>query len=111
MPTLKEALRDVGKSLPGPREAALWLARGAARRMLAGEGSAYELSKAIWSIARRVHGQVIASLDPFIYAASEWEERPEDRPFFEKEMLKAAEDLLREDSRNAPGAGTPSQPR
>ena len=95
MPILNRALADLGRNLPTPTNAALWLAARTALKMLAKEINAYDGSKAIWALARRVPGDAVAKLDPFIYAASEWEDRPEDRPWLEKAMLESAEDLVR----------------
>jgi hypothetical protein len=41
-------------------------------------------------------------LDPFIYAASEFESRSADQEFFENAILQEARDLL---SRRSPGDG------
>ena len=95
-PILEEALLALGKDLPSPREAAHWLARKEALKMLRKEVAPYEGSRAIWAVARSVPGEAMATLDPFIYAASEWEDRPEDRHLLERGMLRAAEDLVEE---------------
>lgn len=36
----------------------------------------------------------IPELDPFVYAASEWEDRPNDRRFFENAIVDIAKDLV-----------------
>jgi hypothetical protein len=42
----------------------------------------------------RVPTEQIPELDPFIYAASEWEERPEDRVHFEEGIVSEARALV-----------------
>ena len=37
----------------------------------------------------------LPELDTFVYAASEWDDRPEDQQTFEKGILAAASDLVR----------------
>ncbi len=102
-PILERALREAGTSVPTPRAAALRLARKTAQKMLQGEISAYEGSRQIWANARRVTNESMDELDPFIYAASEWEERPADRAFFEDAMLRAARELTRSVGPNGGG--------
>jgi hypothetical protein len=86
-----------------PRAAALRLGRKTAEKMLKGEISAYEGSSQIWATARRVTNDSVVELDPFIDAASEWEVRPADRPFFEDAMLRAARELTRSVEPNGGG--------
>ena len=95
VPIFEQALLDVGLRKPSRRDAVLRLAREAAEQILRGELSPYGGSKRIWELTLLVSGEVIAELDPFIYAASEWEERPADRRFFEGSIMKAAEELVR----------------
>lgn len=101
LPLLEGALREAGATLPTPRAAALRLARKTAERMVNGEVPAYEGSRQIWALARRVMDEDLDDLDPFIYAASEWEDRPTDRPFFEDAMLRAARVLTRTETNSA----------
>jgi hypothetical protein len=90
---LERVLKEAGTKLPTQREAALRLARKTAQEMLKGEVLAYEGSRQIWALARRVTSESMDDLDPFIYAASEWEDRPEDRSLLEDAMLVAAREL------------------
>jgi hypothetical protein len=96
-PILEGALRESGTIVPTPRAAALRLAMKIAQKMVTGEISAYEGSRQIWALSRRVKSESMDDLDPFIYAASEWEDRPADRVFFEDAMLRAARELTSSD--------------
>lgn len=55
--------------------------------------SAYEGSKSIWRVVL-ASGLSTHRYDPFIYAASEYEDRPSDRDFFASAIIKAAEQVL-----------------
>lgn len=75
-------------------ESAMKLARRAATEILSGCLPPYPGAKQIWDFSRRVNDDHLVALDPFVYAASEWEDRSEDRAFFEKVIIVAAVDLL-----------------
>jgi hypothetical protein len=94
----RQALQELGLVLPARREAVLTLATDIAHAILAGEVSAYDGAKQIWEFATQVSDEPIGGLDPFIYAGSEWEERPDDRDFFDGAIVDAARDLV--DARN-----------
>jgi len=89
----KQSLLQVGIPLPDKREAVLLLARETAAKVLCGEFSPYEGGKRIWQLTL-VAGGVAPELDPFIYASSEWEERPKDRALFERAIREAAKNLV-----------------
>jgi len=89
----KQALLEVGLSLPDKCAAVFLLARDLAAQILSGQLSPYEGGKRIWQLTL-VAGRGAPELDPFIYAASEWEERPEDRPLFEQAIREAATELV-----------------
>ena len=55
--------------------------------------SPYLGAKQIWRQLRDADFQG-HELDPFIYCFDEWEERPEDRPFFDNAIRDAARRLL-----------------
>lgn len=52
--------------------------------------SPLEGANRIWDASIRVNDPYFHDLDPFIYAASELQNRPLDRDFFEREILKEA---------------------
>jgi hypothetical protein len=61
-------------------------------QIIKSEIAPYEGARLIWRAAREVDGSHEA--DPFIYAASEYEDRPNDRQFFAREILKEAKRRL-----------------
>ncbi len=91
----QSALLELGIPLPSQADAAKRLAREVAEQIVRGECPEYEGAKQIWSLCDRA-GRALAGhdLDPFIYAASEWEDRPADRRLFEKAIRAEAVRLL-----------------
>ena len=81
-------------SLASRRAAILAAAREIATEIIAGSVLAYQGAKHIWHLTLS-SDEPISELDPFIYAASEWECRPEDRQFFEEMIVREADELLR----------------
>jgi hypothetical protein len=79
---------------PSRREAVMRLARDAAAEIVGGTIAPYTGAKRIWDLTLRVPTVRIPELDPFIYAASEWEERPEDRVHFERGIISEARALM-----------------
>ena len=96
IPLFKQALSELTWPLPNQREAVLLLARELAAQVLRGELSPYQGAKKIWWLTREAD-EVGHELDPFIYAASEWEDRPEDRPLFERAIMEEAKALVDDD--------------
>jgi hypothetical protein len=88
------ALSEMGVALPGVREAAKSLALEVARKVTEGCLPPYDGAKRIWDLTLRIHPERIHDLDPFVYAASEWEDRPADRAFFENAILREARAFL-----------------
>lgn len=87
------AVAELGETMPSEREAVLRLARAVAAKVLSGEVSAQAGANAIWRLSI-LPAEPVAALDPFVYAGSEWEERPEDEHLFETMVRAAARDLL-----------------
>jgi hypothetical protein len=54
----------------------------------------YEGAKLIWRAMLQSRTTNIIELHPFVYAASEWESRPDDRRFFEEAICAAAAHFL-----------------
>ena len=50
----------------------------------------------IWNVALMIDAEPLNSLDPFIYIASESDDRPEDKGFFAAEAMRCVEPLLKE---------------
>jgi hypothetical protein len=89
------ALAELNISMPNERAAIMRLAREAARGIVSGAISAYVGAKRIWDFTLCAPREELPELDAFVYAASEWEDRPEDRQAFEQGILAAAERLTR----------------
>lgn len=78
------------------RTAAEWLARTIAGRIATGAIDPYLGAKAIWMISLAEGVGSLEKAHPFIYAASEWEERLVDRELFTRSIIEAARMLVSE---------------
>lgn len=87
------ALNELNVTAPSPRDAIICLAEQIAAEIVRGAVAPYAGAKRIWELSRRGRTERIRELDPFIYAASEWEERPEDRVRFEQDIICEARAL------------------
>lgn len=90
----RTVLREQGIESPSPREAALLIATEVASRITTGAMSPYDGAKEIWNIGRRLPLEQFPEFDSFVYAASEWEDRPEDETVFAQGIVAAARDLV-----------------
>jgi len=68
--------------------------RAISTQIVNNEIAPYEGARLIWRAARKVDGSHEG--DPFIYAASEYEDRPNDRQFFASEIVREAKRRLGE---------------
>jgi hypothetical protein len=91
---LERALAELAVPIPSPRDAVLYLARAIATDVLDGIVAPYEGAKRIWQLTLRAPGQALPELDSFVYAASEWEDRAEDRRRFDEGIRRAAHELV-----------------
>lgn len=91
--TFDRALVELNIHKPSKREAVLQLTRETARDILSGKISPYEGAKRIWRLSLHID-EHLPELDTYVYGASEWEDRPEDRHIFEEGIIIAARDLL-----------------
>ena len=91
----RRACAETAVEIPSAKEATICLAQGVARRILIGSTTAYEGAKEIWELSLRVPREELGVLDSFIYAASEWEDRPQDRSMLEKAIIEAARSLVK----------------
>jgi hypothetical protein len=88
-------LEEIGISKINRREAVILLVKEAARRVLAGQLAPITAARQIWDLSLKLpEDDAIPELDSFIYAASEWDERPEDQHDFEAGIVEAARSLL-----------------
>jgi hypothetical protein len=90
----ERALRELAILIPNRRDAVMRLARETAEGILSGTTDAYEGAKQIWVLTLRAPEVELPELDSFVYAASEWEDRPEDGQDFREGVLAAARELL-----------------
>jgi len=77
--------------------AADWLIRRMAQKIVDGTLDPYQGARLIWQIHVKEPSGSPLEAHPFIYAASEYESRPEDRQFFTDAILREAKDLLGSD--------------
>lgn len=88
------ALAELNVSVPSKRDAVMRLARETAKELLSGAMAPHAGAKQIWELSLRAPDEDLPELDLFVYAASEWEDRPEDRPVFEDGVAAAARELV-----------------
>lgn len=99
----ERALSELNVSLPTPREAVIVLANDIAASVLAGTVAPYDGAQRITELSLRLpeDAEHLHELDTFIYAASEWDDRPEDANIFAEGVVSAARELL---ERSRPGS-------
>lgn len=90
-----DALKELGLPEMSTNDAVLLLAREEARRLLSGRIAPIDAARRIWDLTLKLpDDEVILALDPFIYAASEWDDRPEDHADFVAGIMESARALL-----------------
>jgi hypothetical protein len=84
------ALNELGQQVMSETDALKIYAKLVSTLILESEVTPLEGAKRIWraTVDARVEG--FHDLDPFIYAASEMEDRHDDKPFFEKAIMDEA---------------------
>lgn len=91
----EQALVELDREIPCEIDAAILLARAIAQDILDKKVSCFEGAKSIWEISLAMNDNTPPSeFDTFIYAASEWQDRPEARHIFESGILDSAEELV-----------------
>ncbi len=83
-------LKSLGRGHLSRPEAAREYASRISANILGGKQEPFDGARAIWDAALRVENESFHDLDPFIYAASEYENRPKDRAFLDSEIRKEA---------------------
>ena len=101
---MKNVLIELGVPKPTRTEAVRIVGKLIAAEILSGRTHAYDGADSI-SRLTLMSDDHLSEFDSFVYAASEWEDRPEDRHVFEEGILRAARDLV------AHGTGEASLPR
>jgi hypothetical protein len=77
------------------RSRLLAASREVANVIVAGELTPYEGARRIAALCRGADGHPPLELHAFIYADSEWDERPDDSNVFAEGVVAAAHDLVR----------------
>lgn len=91
-----------GCAFGSARAAATYLIHRLATRIASGAAPAYLGAKAIWEISLATGEDALEEAHPFIYAASEYEDRPEDRDFFSRAIVEEARLLIDGQDHRAP---------
>ncbi len=91
-PRFKKTLVAMGFKALDPTEALQICIRTVSWQIVNKEIAPYDGARLIWRAAREVDGSHEG--DPFIYAAGEYEDRPNDRQFFTNEIVKEAKRRL-----------------
>lgn len=89
------ALVELSVPKPTKRDAVMRLAQETAKLILIGTTEPFEGAKEIWDLSLHLSPENLSEFDTFVYAASEWEDRPDDRQIFEHGIVAAAADLVR----------------
>ncbi len=87
----EEALKSLGRGQMSKKDAVRLYARTISGQILRGEMEPYAGAKKIWEAALKASEPEFHEVDPFIYAASEYEDRPEDHKFFNNAIRKEAQ--------------------
>jgi hypothetical protein len=87
-------LEDLGRERMSKQDAALVYSKWVASQMISNHLDPLKGAALISDATLRVNDETFHDLDPFVYAASESEDRPEDRQFFLQAVLAEASKLL-----------------
>jgi hypothetical protein len=86
----ESAIHEVGWTIPDRRQAAARYARCVAQLIVAGDVAPGDGAKALWRASLAVQDHSFHDLDPFVYAGSEYDDRPADRALFDAAILEEA---------------------
>jgi hypothetical protein len=86
----QKALRELGVGTMLKTDALKHYAKEVSNRILNSEVTPLEGAKDIWRVSLKTRISGFHDLDPFLYAASELEERPAEKEFFEKAIMAEA---------------------
>lgn len=90
----ERALGELGMAIFTERDAVALLSREIASQILEETVAADVGAKQIWEITLQAQDVDTSELDSFVYAASEWDDRPEDRNVFREGIYAAASELV-----------------
>ena len=88
----ERALLELGRKKMSNELALKYFTKDVSIKILSGSLTPYEGAKLIWKTYRNTNIPDTHDYDPFIYAASEMEDRPRDRKRFERGILKEAKE-------------------
>ena len=89
-----QILGNLGLNKVTKNESMLIYATDISRLILEKKIEPYTGAKNIWRAALKNFDNNFHDVDPFIYAASEYEDRPQDRKFFSKAILVEAQNFI-----------------
>jgi hypothetical protein len=87
------ALAELSLLRPSKRDAVMSLALATADAVSSGAMTPSEGARRIWEFTLRVPKERFPELDTFVYAASEWDDQPEDQKLLAEGVVAAAEEL------------------
>lgn len=90
----EQTLAELNIPKPSERDAVMHLAREVAKRILSGATTPYEGATEIWDLTHCLEDPRTSELDGFVYAWSEWEDRPEDHRIIESWIMTEARELM-----------------
>jgi hypothetical protein len=90
----KQGLQEIGRGNMSVQEAIRVYARHISSKILSGTLEPIIGANQIWDAALNIHGEEFHDVDPFIYAASEYEERPLDRGLFDMAIREEAKEWV-----------------
>lgn len=85
----EQVMKELSPHLLSKREAVICYTRLVSDEILQGKIAPYDGAKKIWRASIKLD-MPLHEVDPFVYAASEYEDRPKDRDFFVSEIVKEA---------------------
>jgi len=90
----EKIIDDTGYSVMPVVQATRIFLQFVAKKIVSGEIEPYQGARLIFAVVVRAGVGDFHDADPFIYAADEYEERPEDRKFFEAKIIAEAKQWL-----------------
>lgn len=90
-----QTMHALGRDKLTKPDAVRIIAKAVARQITQGDLSPYDGARRIWNASLEVAEQGFHDVDPFIYAASEYEDRPDDRDHFAAEIVAEAQRWLK----------------
>lgn len=91
----EKMLSEFGLPAMSRADAARTYARAISKQIVDGQLSPSAGANRLWDASLRVNDPDFHDLDPFVYAASELESRPEDAGFFNSEIMREASEWIK----------------